>query len=934
MGNSIYLKFTSFLLLILVILIPLPLYSGQAIFTQQSAVVVQVPHKDKVESMRPVLVFVSAVGDVVLDVSIKIVARFDKALPYVTLPNPLTLDLSIPMIPLPVLGGYSVAVIPGLPAYNYTFKVPIVERVTLIISSSVDYAVVVKGSTVFKGSYTVQPVDYTRDLSPIVFAVVYDVVENPGLINKTLGLAPAGWVAEAGREVRVIAVAIDDKDLSELELEYSVSGGAWQRTQLQNMLPQLDNARSKINDWLSTIENTIRNIKPDFSTPKLGNNFKAGLGVIPGQQAGEYIKFRAQAKDSIEQTSRSLIGLYYTMNINSPTRILIIDPSIVLWLLKHNSIELLKYIESKANYNVPEEILKTVKNSSLTQKILEYHGPPFFHYWNNLGEDYNIYIVYPSREISEVLENFKPNIIILSNLYLGLVNLSTLNWDLNDIDVLSDLIKYVKRNNAGVIATHGTLSDWVIWSVDCSSKVKVGSRGHVGSNLSDMNIIEENTIAALLGISELALWEYTRDTLAMLICSGALAPLGIPIPPQVGAAIGSIPLLIPYIPFSGMLRTTPEAQYTGWSLPSEFTITVPEAGNTLNFKAYTTVGWQLALPRAIAYSAWSRLNEVRGNASAAMNRFAQLVENTTDRFAHRDVLFNYIDSSMNKWSRELYRALVSSSIRGYKFSVNISLPEGTININISLPREALDSLFQKLPVKLIAVSSDSLAAIIIHDKYWDKSGYRAVYFSFEIEASPDPIASKLLKQAVDWAAKWEYKPITELLGSVRVPKDIAKNFKSIVEKLPGDIMLSQNIVLNEEGASWIEIPAMPGKLHIVMAHPTTDKIDIVNIIGDCKVTEVVSVNKTTTVSIDVYSQGTIKIGLKASSDLSLNPTYVLVKQELLPTPTPTPTPSPTPSPTPTPTPTPTPLEWSVIIPLAIAVVVIVVIIGKFVLKRK
>jgi len=54
-----------------------------------------------------------------------------------------------------------------------------------------------------------------------------------------------------------------------------------------------------------------------------------------------------------------------------------------------------------------------------------------------------------------------------------------LDWDLKDFDVLDDIIEYVKQNHAGVIVTHGTLSDWVICSEDCSSKVKAGSRGHV-----------------------------------------------------------------------------------------------------------------------------------------------------------------------------------------------------------------------------------------------------------------------------------------------------------------------------------------------------------------------------------------------------------------------------------------------------------------------
>jgi len=217
------------------------------------------------------------------------------------------------------------------------------------------------------------------------------------------------------------------------------------------------------------------------------------------------------------------------------------------------------------------------------------------------------------------------------------------------------------------------------------------------------------------------------------------------------------------------------------------------------------------------------------------------------------------------------------------------------------------------------------------------------------------MASELLKQAVEWTLKWEYRLITELLGAVRVPKDVAENFKLIVERLPGNTTLSQNILLNEEGVSWIEISTVPGRLYVAIAHPTTDKVDIVYIVGDCNVTAVTSVNRITVLSIDVYSQGTIKIGLKALSDVSLNPAYIQVKQEQPPTTTTQPT-TPTPTiPTPTTTPT-TPIitpttptiptetspttvyektpEWSLIIPLVVAIIIVIIIIGKFVLKKK
>jgi len=881
-GYKRCLKFISLIYLLLFTIMPFPQYYSVIASTQQAASITQIPQGNEVESMRPVIILVNTAGNVSLSVNIDINAKLNKSIPGVQLPTPLSTSFTIPLIPMPASSGYSVGAIPGLPAYSYVFDRPLIGKVALTITSSVSYSVLVNGSIVYRGSYVVQPLEYTGDLPPLVFAIVYDVFTNPDLINETLGLAPPGWVTGAGREVKVVAVAIDDRSVSDVKLEYSVSGGAWQTAPLEDMAPQLNDVRNLVNNWLSSVEAAVKSIKQDFSLSRLGVYFKVGLGVIPGQQLGKYVFFRASAVDTAGHATRSLLGLYYIVNTGSSTRILIVDPGVELWVLKNNTVELAETIGRYTAYGLPDKALETTRNYEMVQKMLEYHGPPFFHYWNNLGGVYNIYIAYPGGKLRDLLKTFKPGVIILSNLYLGL-NVSTfLNWDLRDQGVLGDLINYVKQNHAGVIATHGVLSDWVVWSTDCSTKIKVGSRGHVGSSVSDINPVQEETVAALLGLNELALWEYARDSLASLICSGALVVAGVPVPPQVGALVGSTPFLIPYTPFSGVLKSTQEAQYAGWTLPGEFTVSIPEASSVFGFNAYTTIGWQLALPRAVAYTAWDKVAGVREKAANAMNRYAVLVENATGGFASRGDLYSYIDSAMNKWIKEWYRALASSTIKQGVFGLNVSLPQGVVEYNVSLPSKALEGLLQKLPVKVIAVSSDGLAGIVIHDKYWDQSGYRAVYFSFELEASNDTVANTLFKQAIEWTLKWEYKPITELLGSVRVPREIGDTFRNTIEKLAGEIVLNQSIVLNEEGVSWIVIPAKPGRVHIVVAHPTTDRVSVVGAEGGFSVVATTSINRVTTITLEVRVEASIRIGLKASSDESLNPAYVEVKQERAP----------------------------------------------------
>jgi hypothetical protein len=97
--------------------------------------------------------------------------------------------------------------------------------------------------------------------------------------------------------------------------------------------------------------------------------------------------------------------------------------------------------------------------------------------------------------------------------------------------------------------------------------------------------------------------------------------------------------------------------------------------------------------------------------------------------------------------------------------------------------------------------------------------------------------------------------------------------------LPGESILKQSIVLNEEGSSYIDIVTKAGKLHVVIAHPTTDKIEVTGITGSYKNITLATRDRITVITIEVQTEGTIKIGLKASSDSSLNPAYLEIKYE-------------------------------------------------------
>jgi uncharacterized membrane protein len=198
-------------------------------------------------------------------------------------------------------------------------------------------------------------------------------------------------------------------------------------------------------------------------------------------------------------------------------------------------------------------------------------------------------------------------------------------------------------------------------------------------------------------------------------------------------------------------------------------------------------------------------------------------------------------------------------------------------------------------VKIVALSPNGLAGIVVHDKFWDLQGYRAVYISFEVEAARGGVAEKILVNAVEWVKKWRYRDVTELLGNiVRVPKEAASKFREAVARAPGEKLFEDGVLLNEEGGTEIELSTAPGKLHLVVAHPTADAIGIEIMKGFAKVVNITKAGSRVTYAvIEVEKSGAIVLSLRAGSDTSLNPAYVSAKQEALaPIPTPTPTPTP------------------------------------------
>ncbi len=823
-----------------------------------------------VYSGQAVLVLAKVIGDVER-VELSVTIKIEASAGFVS--QTFERGYTIMMLPIPWAPSWYLTAIPGL--------FSIAREPMLKITSSVEYRLLVNGMVIASDRYTVLEGKIERRLPPLVLALVYNVLKDGKLINETLGLGPRGWVLPSTTPQRVLAIAFDESgfsDIGGLSLEYSVNSGPWQPLSLteEPLLSQLRDIINDLNRFLQYVGGVA-----NVNIPKILLPLLIAYADIPGQSPGNYVMFRATAVDIDGNSSTSPPGLYYVVNGSSGVRILIVDPHVKLWVLQEGVKNLIHILKQNVDYGLPDEVVDGMRHFVEIANAVASYGATPFHHWELLGKYYNLYIAWPDKSITDLLRaraegGFEPRVIILSNLWLGYGRArAPWNWDLRDVGVLDKLISYVRENHIGIIATHGTLSDWIVWT-SCRERQKIGSRGHIGNDISDANPVDEKTIAALLGMPHLALWEFIRDEVAYMLCRSNYQ--------QYGVLVGSIPLQIPYVPFNGTLRTTKEGEGHELlrGLPAEFEITIPSIYRGLGFRAYTEVGWQLAFPGSIAYVAWLKAKKVRPVAESMFSRLSMLVENMTGgSISHRN--FSHIIGSLEWGLHRFYRSIASANITPESLNTSIYVPALGRNISISLNTTMFRNILQLLPAKVVALSPDALAGIVIYDKYWDERGYRSVYFSFEIEASNSTVAEVLLRNAVEWVIRWGYRNITELLrGIVRVPKDVVSRFEGIAKKLPGREVFSGSTLLVEEGFYRLSINiSSPGTINILIVHPTTS-VEVVVLRGFGSIIVERIDSNITRAMINATASGTIEVGIRAHTDASINPAYILVKYEEAP----------------------------------------------------
>jgi hypothetical protein len=535
-------------------------------------------------------------------------------------------------------------------------------------------------------------------------------------------LYPKHFVIGDDESYTVSAIICDEKGLKYAKLLYSTDGVNWKE------------AESSVNTLTSA------------EIPKLGLEFKITppqiyevKGTIPLQKAGTVIFYKFVAEDEDGNKAESPTGMYFVVDDENDLRIVIVDPWVELWLYKLNAEKYADTIKNMTSYKIKIEWLNKAFDEAEKAKKFDLIKR---HYWERIGK-YNFIIVDPD-EVEESL-SFKPKVFVLSNLMLS-------RWV-----VPHELIEYARENNAGIVATHGTIFDEVVWT-ECKREnaIEVGARKHVGDKLEDY---DQETVALLLGLKLSPLIEYARDRAAEMMCASK--------DPQVqtaGRALGSIPLHPAYVPFSGKIMVEEDHEVVK-GLGKEFQITIPSMYER-KFKAYTTFGWQYVLPSEPVRVAKERAKIAKEKAREIYDELSEFTGNYMGSRTDTDVMLSSLDS-------KLLDSALDLSVEDGKVKVRIEDRE--VEFDAGRAKPVVEFFKKYMPVKVVAISDDYLAGVIVHDEWFRGDGIRAVYITFEVEASGDNTVWSLMENSVVWVSKFDYK-------AQEVTKEMAELLEEMVEE--------------------------------------------------------------------------------------------------------------------------------------------------------
>jgi len=524
------------------------------------------------------------------------------------------------------------------------------------------------------------------------------LIENPQPALVILGNPyPQHFSIPEGEEYTAYFYIVDDFGVEEMKLYYRVNKGEW-KPRLIHIAPINENEEI-YNSIASRIQNKSAGLWGFY-----------GKATIPEQKAGNIVEFKVVVKDKEGHSSESITGKYLVIN-PSKKRVLIVDPSVKerTFLEGLSNIELL--INTTEVYPIDlndyKEELEKVQPFRLYPQFLKEH------HWEYLAKYYNLAIISP-KELSNTLKEFRPEVIILSNLWLK-------RWEVPDIQ---GLINYLRQNNAGLIVTHGTLFDGVVYEGD--KPTQIGTLSHIGS----FDAYEKDSLATLLGLELLPVAEEIREEMAR----------------KGKYAVAEIPAIVPFVPSKGTLlikntntiKTTP-------------TIEFPNGTNT-------AFGWQYLLPSESLNFAREKIRETKSREK----------EKILDFFILQREIFGHSNPSQGIFALDfpLLNGLISLKITDDEIMGQIGPTIVTLTPDQQIvERVRLINAINKDIARLDAFSSDYLSAVITRDEKHRGDGIRSVYVSFEIEAGGEQ-ELLALKDIVEWASNFEpirtFAPIVQI----------------------------------------------------------------------------------------------------------------------------------------------------------------------------
>ncbi|HDH06933.1 MAG TPA: hypothetical protein ENF87_01035 [Thermoproteales archaeon] len=344
-------------------------------------------------------------------------------------------NYTLKMFELP--GAWYVASIPSLPSLQGKIedKYPLEPGEILYVNvrSNFSYTISIRDIILYSGEGVVEDFNGVNN-PPKVLMYVANSFEN---FNSTLSLSPKGWCWPSSEPLNIGVIVLDDGEVIETKLYYTTNGKKWNVTKLK--------AEKTVFDRLGEdfYKKVLKQLETNMTILRINLNLEPVTGLYYYRASlrstsGTYLLYKAVAKDSQGSTSYSLTGLcYFYKDFNPKARVLIIDPYVKLWVLRTQNKTTLQLLNQFTSLNRSGEQVFTP-----------------FHHWEYLGEDFEIRIASPDENITEILEEYNPKIVYISNLYTN--NLPGLReW--NTSKIILEVLRHVRERHGGIVVSHGTL---------------------------------------------------------------------------------------------------------------------------------------------------------------------------------------------------------------------------------------------------------------------------------------------------------------------------------------------------------------------------------------------------------------------------------------------------------------------------------------------